>query len=203
MLFRSKPGLCLALTFALALHLHAQDAPQHRGRKYKVPPDTSHVEVTVLKESNGKPLLNAAVVFHPSKDGVDEGNLEVKTNEEGKAIIDVIPTGSDVAIQVIADGFATYAGDYLVKETNRTIEIRMLRPRAQVSTYIDNNGKASQRPVGVQEPATPATAPVTDRPIPTNHTSDPNPLSPVSPNATPGNTQNGFPGKPAGVPPPL
>ena len=36
------------------------------------------------------PIANAAVVFHSVKDDKDEGNLEVKTNEEGKAIIDII-----------------------------------------------------------------------------------------------------------------
>ncbi len=30
-------------------HGHAQDAVSHRGRKYKAPPDTSHIEVVVTK----------------------------------------------------------------------------------------------------------------------------------------------------------
>jgi hypothetical protein len=160
MFVRSKLGPTLAALLLIGggALLHAQDSTAqnlHRGRKYKAPPDTTHIEVIVTKESNGKPLALAAVVFHPVKDGKDEGNLEVKTNDDGKAIIDVIPTGSNVGIQVIADGYATYAGDYLVKEDNRTIEIKMIRPRAQVSTYTDADGKASQRPAGVQEPSTP------------------------------------------------
>ncbi len=200
-------GLALALAIAgplaLASSALAQDtsAPR-RGRKYKAPPDTSHIEVLVLRDNNQKPLPNAAVIFHAIKDGKDEGNLEVKTNEQGKAIIDVIATGSDVGIQVIADGFATYAGDYQVNEASRNIEIRMLRPRAQVSTYVDTHGQPSQRPDGVQEPATPATPPVVPPAQPTPNSSDPNSLAPVSPNATPGNTQNRTTGKPTGVPPP-
>ena len=160
--------VALALSIGVAAPLaRAQDgsAPK-RGRKYKAPPETSHIEVQVLKDSNGKPILNAAVVFHAIKDGRDEGNLEVKTNEEGKAIIDVIATGSDVEVQVIADGFATYAGDYQVNDLNKLIEIKMLRPRAQISTYTDNSGQASQRPMGVQEPATPATLPGTPLRVP-------------------------------------
>ncbi len=47
---------------------------------------------------------------------MDEGNLEVKTHPDGKVAIDVIPTGSSVRIQVIADGFATFADDYVVNE---------------------------------------------------------------------------------------
>jgi len=43
-----------------------QDDPaSKRGRKYKVPPPTSRIEVTILKDVNGKPIENAAVVFHP------------------------------------------------------------------------------------------------------------------------------------------
>lgn len=141
---------------------HGQDS---RGRKYKAPPETSHIEVLVLKDTNQKPIPNAAVVFHSVKDGKDEGNLEIKTDSEGKAIIDVIPTGSSVDVQVIADGFATFAGSYDVKESSRAIEIRMIRPRAQVSTYVDTRGQAASRPNGVQEPTKPAT-PATTAPKP-------------------------------------
>ena len=152
--FRS--GLALGLVAASALTASAQDS---RGRKYKAPPETSHIEVTVLKDNNKKPILNAAVVFHATKDGKDEGNLEVKTNEEGKAFIDVIATGSTVDVQVIADGFATFADTYQVPDANREIEIHMIKPRAQVSTYIDTRGQAAQRPMGLQEPTKPTPPP--------------------------------------------
>jgi hypothetical protein len=33
------------------------------------------------------------------------------------------------------------------------VVMKMEKPRAQVSVYQDNDGKASQRPAGVQEPA--------------------------------------------------
>jgi hypothetical protein len=111
----------------------------------------------VIKDGNQKPIPNAAVVFHSSKDGKDEGNLEIKTDSEGKAIIDVIPTGSSVDVQVIADGYATFANTYQVDETSRAIEVRMIRPRAQVSTYVDTRGQAATRPAGVQEPSKPTT----------------------------------------------
>ena len=191
-LFGSTVALTLALSFS-ATSVHAQDQTPHRGRKYKAPPETSHIEVTVLRSYNGKPIENAAVIFHSLMDGKDEGNLEVKTNGEGKAVIDVIPTGSSVDVQIIADGFATFADTYLVKESDRSIQVKMVRPRAQVSTYVDNSGKASDRPAGVQEPKHPSSPPVIQTPQPTNHTSDPNPISPVDPNATPGNSQNPTP----------
>jgi hypothetical protein len=151
-----RTGLAFSLLAASALTASAQDS---RGRKYKAPPETSHIEVTVLKDANKKPILNAAVVFHASKDGKDEGNLEVKTNEEGKASIDVIATGSSVDVQVIADGFATFADTYQVTESSRAIEVHMIKPRAQVSTYVDTRGQAAQRPMGLQEPNKPGTPP--------------------------------------------
>jgi hypothetical protein len=154
----------LAVLFAVLVSLapallHAQDdddsKQEQHGRKYKAPPETSHIEVTVLKGFNKKPIDGAHVVFHPIKDGIDEGNLEVKTHPDGKASIDVIPTGSSVQIQVIADGFATFADDYVINEPSREITISLLRPRAQISTYVDNSGKPSQMAPGVQEPIRP------------------------------------------------
>lgn len=168
-----------ALLFSLALvsclPVKAQDDPAKRGRKYKAPPATSHIEVTVLKKSNGKPISNAAVIFDSTKDGKDEGNLEVKTDPDGKASIDVIPTGSNVRVQVIAPGFATYAEDYMVSESSREISISMIRPQEQISSYQNNEGKTASRKAGVQEPirpttpatsTTPATKPATAAPAP-------------------------------------
>jgi hypothetical protein len=154
-------GLPLLLSLGVALapaHVFAQDAaqpPEKHGRKYKAPPETSHIEVTVIKASNLKPISSAAVIFHPVKDGHDEGNLEIKTDPDGKAVIDVIPTGSSVRVQVLADGFATFAEDYEIKESTRHIQVLMLRPRSQISTYQNNEGKASQMQPGVQEPIRP------------------------------------------------
>ena len=153
-------ALCLVallVTFA-PLCARAQDdstTPEQHGRKYKAPPVTSRIEVTVLKGFNKKPIMNAAVVFHSTKDGRDEGNMEMKTDPDGKAVIDVIPTGSKVTIQVIADGFATFAQDYQVNEASRQIVISMLRPRAQISAYIDNSGKPAELKPGVQDPIRP------------------------------------------------
>ena len=153
----------LALLVSLTLRpAHAQDdsaKPEKHGRKYKAPPTTSNIEVTVIKGFNKKPIMNAAVIFHPvDSDGKDEGFLEMKTDPDGKAKIDVIPTGSQVRIQVIATGFSTFADDYKIDEAERQITIAMVRPRAQVSTYQDESGKPSQRQPGVQEPIRPKPA---------------------------------------------
>jgi hypothetical protein len=153
---RTRPfTLLFALTTIFCLSAVAQDAPVKRGRKYKAPPATSHIEVTVLKKFNGKPIMNAAVVFDATLDGKDQGNLEVKTDPDGKAAIDVIPTGSTVRVQVIATGFATFADNYVVDGPTRQIEISMLRPQEQLSSYQDNQGKTTTRKPGVQEPVRP------------------------------------------------
>lgn len=172
-------ALCIVLV-TCSVAFGQDDSSAHRGRKYKAPPATSHIEVLVSKKFNGKPIMNAAVVFDSTLNGKEEGNLEVKTDPEGKAVIDVIPTGSTVRVQVIATGFATYAEEYLVTEPNRQIAVSMLRPQEQISSYENNEGKATVRKPGVQEPIRPTT-PAKPAPAPTPTT----PQSSSSPNPAP------------------
>jgi hypothetical protein len=136
--------LLVALSVVSAVHAAAQDsdAPK-RGRKYKAPPATSHLEVTVLRATNGKPVENAAVIFHPLVDGHNSGNMELKTNEDGKASIDLLATGSSVRLQIIAPGFQTYGEDYKVDKDNMAIEVKLKRPAPQYSIYKKNEGTAS------------------------------------------------------------
>jgi hypothetical protein len=144
--FRSKRLLVLATLATISVAAFAQDsAPDSakRGRKYKAPPPTSHVEVTVLRATNGKPIENAAVIFHPLVNGHDNGNMELKTNDEGKAIIDLLATGSNVRVQIIASGFQTYGEDYKVDKDNIAIEVKLKRPAAQYSIYKKSEGAAS------------------------------------------------------------
>jgi hypothetical protein len=156
---RRSGTIGISLFFTVCLLLAApftavgQDTPVRHGRKYKPPPATSRIEVLVTKKSTGKPIPNAAVVFNPStKDGKDLGSLEVKTDPEGKATVDVIPTGSIVRVQIIATGYATFAEDYQVNEANRQIPVQMESPHKQISTYgEDNHGKDADRKVGVQD----------------------------------------------------
>jgi len=113
----------------------AQSKSSNRGRKYKVPPATSRIEVTVLRDVDGKPIANAAVVFHAMQGERDKGNMELKTNEDGKAIIDVMPIGDTVRLQIIAKGFQTFGDDYKVDKAAMEIELRMKRPGEQYSIY--------------------------------------------------------------------
>ena len=67
----------------------------------------------------------------------------------------MIEVGSDVDVQVIAHGFATHAENLNEVGANKILEVKMIRPREQVSVYQDNSDKASGVKPGVQEPPHP------------------------------------------------
>jgi hypothetical protein len=163
--------------------LRAQDENTQHMRKYKAPPLSSRIEVTVLKDFNGKPIEDAHVIFHPIEGDKDKGDLELKTNEDGKAIINVIPIGDTVRMQIIASGYQTYGQDYKVDKSEMSMEIRMKRPGAQYSIYKDNtttpksdngsgnsgSGKSSSPPQGSTPPPSgdkPSSAPNSTQPQP-------------------------------------
>lgn len=131
--------------FACSFALRAQQDNYH-GRKYKAPPPAAHIEVTVLKDFNGKPISDAHVIFHPTQGDRDTGALELKTNDDGKAVIDVIPIGDTVTLQVIANGYQTYGESYKIDKAEMTMEVRMKRPGGQYSIYKNtssNSGSGS------------------------------------------------------------
>ena len=96
---------------------------------------TALVKVTVVRETNGKPVKNAEIVLHPVIDGKqkDEG-LELKTHDDGKAESSGIPYGK-MRIQVIAQGFRTYGQDYEIAQPNLEITIKLQKPTDQFSIY--------------------------------------------------------------------
>lgn len=61
--------------------------------------------------------------------------MELKTNEEGKAVLDVVPIGDTVRLQIIANGFQTYGADYQIDTETKDIEVKLLRPGKQYSIY--------------------------------------------------------------------
>lgn len=131
-------GFCLALSCLV----HAQDQ-KRRGRKYKAPPPSSTITVTVLKADNDKPIQNASVIFHPVEGEHDKGGMELKTNEDGKATIDVIPIGDTILLQIIAPGFQTYGGKYQVSKPTMAMTLRLRRPAAQYSIYKQHNSASN------------------------------------------------------------
>ncbi len=137
--YRRLTGFVLtALMTGAAATALGQD--EHRGRKYSPPPETSEIHVTVLRDTTGKPIRNAAVVLHPlNKKGKDEGAMEVKTDEDGKVALDIIPIGDTLRLQIIAPGFQTFGNDYPVDSAAKEIVIRLKRPGSQYSIYKEHS----------------------------------------------------------------
>ena len=180
------PALKFATAFAVVSSVAlvgAQDTQKSRGRKYKPPPETAHIVILVTKGYNHKPISNAAVILHElAEDGTDDGNLEIKTDPDGKATVpDVIPIGTKLRVQVLANGFATFAEDFEIKELNRQIPVAMLRPQEQISTYQDNSGKVSTAKPGVQEPIRPKPADAASKSVKVPPTSAPPKAPPLPP----------------------
>ena len=99
---------------------------------------TALLSFVVLKEDNGKPVRNAAVIMHPvtSRGKQGHGGMELKTDAEGKSSFDGIPYGR-LRVQVLATGFQTYGEDFEISEPEKTITIKMQQPHGQFSIYTD------------------------------------------------------------------
>jgi hypothetical protein len=141
--------LVAGLTLAAGLLQAGAQQKDARGRKFKVPPPSSRIEVTVVRDASGKPVEAAAVIFHPMEGESDRGAMELKTNEEGKAMIDVIPIGDTVRLQVIAKGFQTYGQDYKIDKDEIALEVRLKRPGEQYSIYKNHDttgGSSGDKP---------------------------------------------------------
>jgi len=130
----------------------SENAPK-RGRKYTPPPDTARISVKVIKETNAHPIDHAAVIFHILQ-GTEKnkGNMELKTNEEGQAMIDVIPIGVTVRLQIIANGFQTFGDDYKIDADTKEIIVKMKRPVRQYSTYEHPETQAGSPPTTPEPP---------------------------------------------------
>ncbi|HTU50417.1 MAG TPA: hypothetical protein VMF56_07470 [Acidobacteriaceae bacterium] len=134
---------CIAIMIVVAAALWTVPSSHaDRRRKYKPPPPMATVTVKVLRASDGKPLKNAAVVFHPALGDTQEGNMELKTNDEGVAKMTIIPQGSQVLVQVIMDGYRTFGQKYDVPGAEKSITIKLLPPDQQYSIYTKYNPNA-------------------------------------------------------------
>ena len=156
-LFSCFTRVALAVVLVSALGGNAV-AFQRAGRKYTPPPATATIKVTVLRSTNGKPIQNAAVVFHPMEGDKDKGALELKSDPDGKVTIDVIPIGDTVRLQVIADGWKTYGEDFKIDSDTKEILVKMKRPTEQYSLYGDGHGTATNNttPKGESNSAKPS-----------------------------------------------
>lgn len=122
------------------------------GQKDKDNEPTSWVYFNVIKEDNGKPVRNAAVIMHPVNDKGKQGrgDLELKTSPEGKTEFDGVPYGK-LRVQVIASGFQTYGEDFDIEKEKTEITIKLKRPQGQFSIY-DDHAKDANPPAKQEAP---------------------------------------------------
>jgi len=108
---------------------------------------TSWVYFSIVKDDNGKPVRNAAVVLHPvnPKGKQERGGMELKTDPDGKTNYDGIPYGV-LRVQVLAHGFQTYGEDFDIEKSKTEITIKLKRPQGQYSVYDDHNANATPKP---------------------------------------------------------
>jgi hypothetical protein len=128
---RLRPLAFLLLLFTL---LGAASAQKNKDEEL-----TAVLNFLVLKDDNGKPIRNAAVIMHPvnANGKQSRGGLELKTDLDGKTSFDGIPYGK-LRVQVLASGFQTYGEDYVVDRAKMDLTIKLKRPQGQYSIYDDH-----------------------------------------------------------------
>jgi hypothetical protein len=101
---------------------------------------TSALRFVVVRDSDSKPVRNAEVVLHPvkRKGKQAKGEMELKTDAEGRTNIDGIPYGP-LRVQVLAPHFQTFGEDYEINKAEMEITVKLKRPGGQYSIY-ENHG---------------------------------------------------------------
>jgi len=120
------------------------------GKQPKYVEPVAQLSFLVLRDANGKPVRNAAVVMHVvgKHDKQERGGVELKTDADGKASFEGIPYGK-LRVQVLATGFQTFGSDYDVNQPTVEITIKLKRPEGQYSIYEghpDNKKKDDKAP---------------------------------------------------------
>jgi len=135
----ARPRLAILVLLVIAAVLTASGQNKPSGQ-------ASSLKFVVLKDDNGKPVRNAAVILHPvaGSGKQSRGGFELKTNAEGKTESDGIPYGM-LRVQVIAPGFQTFGQDYTINQPEQELTIRLKRPQGQYSIY-DNHTDSSSQP---------------------------------------------------------
>jgi len=149
--FSSVSVLIIVLGVGIIGLAWAQDAPDTEG-------PMSELRFVVVKDNNGKPVRNAAVVLHPltRKGKQAMGGLELKTDNDGRTNIDGIPYGP-LRVQVLAPGFQTFGEDYLIDKPEMQITVKLKRPAGQYSSLGSNGG--AKKGDDKKPPAAPAAPP--------------------------------------------
>ncbi len=131
---KTKPIVWMTATLLLAFALLSQ-APAQRDENNE---PTAILNFLILKEDNGKPVRNAAVIMHPvnSHGKQSRGDLELKTDVDGKTSFDGVPYGR-LRVQVLASGFQTFGDDFDINKVKMNFTVKLKRPQSQYSIYGD------------------------------------------------------------------
>ena len=141
---RLRLAILVLLVISAVLTASGQNKPSGQA---------SSLNFVVLKDDNGKPVRNAAVILHPVAEHGKQsrGGFELKTNSEGKTESDGIPYGM-LRVQVIAHGFQTFGQDYTINQPQHELVIRLKRPQGQYSIYENHaDSSSSSQPKDKQQ----------------------------------------------------
>jgi hypothetical protein len=136
-------AISLAFLTGALVNIGFAQKNQDKGEDEEV---TSTLNFLILKQDNGKPVRNAAVIMHSvnSHGKQGRGDLELKTDLDGKASFDGVPYGT-LRVQVLAPGFQTFGQDYAINQTRMDFTIKLNRPQGQYSIY-GNPQKKDDKP---------------------------------------------------------
>jgi hypothetical protein len=128
-----KRNLSIVITVAIVLGLGLAWAQDDEG-------PTSSLRFVVVRDSDGKPVRNAEIVLHPVKHKGKQasGEMELKTDADGKTSVDGIPFGP-LQVQVLAPHFQTFGQDYQIDKPELEITVKLKHPGDQYSIY-ENHG---------------------------------------------------------------
>jgi hypothetical protein len=101
---------------------------------------TSNLRFVVVRDTDGKPVRNAEVVLHPvqRKGKQSKGEMDLKTDAEGRTNIDGIPYGP-LRVQVLAPHFQTFGEDYEINKAEMEITVKLKHPGGQYSIYENHD----------------------------------------------------------------
>ena len=128
-----KRNLSIVITVAIVLGFGLAWAQDDEG-------PTSSLRFVVVRDSDGKPVRNAEIVLHPVKHKGKQasGEMELKTDADGKTSVDGIPFGP-LQVQVLAPHFQTFGQDYQIDKPELEITVKLKHPGDQYSIY-ENHG---------------------------------------------------------------
>jgi hypothetical protein len=94
----------------------------------------------IVKSQAGRPIDRASVIIRCiDRKLVKLGKhdcpaYELRTNEEGRAVMPPIPQGK-IRIQVIAKGYQTFGKDFEINQEEKTVEVTVNPPQQQYSAH--------------------------------------------------------------------